>query len=139
MTESKPVTTRQRSVLEELFSSEQNEQEILDKYKVSRKLFNKWMSEPAFSEQLDRHSAAAHRRSALHLARHAPKAANKLVQLSQQDKGETARKACLDIISMRPSGNGATTSSSQDAREHSQLPAETAGRILASLTEEKAC
>ncbi|MHC4678103.1 MAG: hypothetical protein ACYTEK_05340 [Planctomycetota bacterium] len=65
MTKSGPLTKRQLGVLEALFSSEQDEQDVLDKYKVSRKLFNRWMSEDNFAEQLNQYSAGAYRRSAL--------------------------------------------------------------------------
>ena len=39
-------------------------------------------------------------RTRLIIARYAPLAASKLVQLTESENQETARKACLDIISM---------------------------------------
>lgn len=137
MTKSKPLTRRQLGLLEALFVDEQDEKDVLDKCKVTRKLFNRWMTEPAFTEQLDKHSETAQRHSALHLARHATKAASKLVQLATSGKGETARKACLDIISMHAPSSGANASSSETSPGHPALPAETASRILAALVQEK--
>jgi hypothetical protein len=124
-------------VLEALFSSEQDEQDVLDKYKVSRKLFNRWMSEDNFAEQLNQYSAGAYRRSALHLARFAPRAADRLVRLTESEKGETARKACLDIISMGAPGNGPVPVLATPPTEHPQLPSETASELLAVLAQKK--
>ena len=138
MTEPKPLTRRQLAVLDELFDSGADDQAVLDKCKVSPKLFNKWLTELPFIEQLDKHLAAAHRRSVLHLARLALKAAARLVELSEKDKGETARKACLDIIS------GCDLTSTADQRRETtddgrgtsdNLSPEIASRLLAALAE----
>jgi len=141
MIQPKPLTRRQLALLDTLFVKDGlDEQGVLDECKVSPKLFNKWMTEPAFTEQLNKHMAAAHRRSLLHLARSAPKAATKLVALSQKGEGETTRKACLDIIS----GCDLSLTADQkretkdDGREPSDnLSPETASRILAALAEDR--
>jgi hypothetical protein len=139
MTKPKPLTRRQLAVLDELFADEPDDDAILKKYKVDAKLYNKWLTEPAFVEQLDKHMMAAHRRSALHLARSAPKAASRLVALSQRGEGETTRKACLDIILMQnslPTGDQ-RQETTDDGRETSdELPPETASRVLAALADE---
>lgn len=138
MTKPKPLTRQQLAVLDELFADEPDDKAILERYRVSPKLYNKWLTEPAFVEQLDKHMMAAHRRSALHLARSAPNAASRLVALSEQDKGETARKACLDIISppWLADRSGPTQKAAPDnPADDPPLSQETASRLLAALAE----
>ncbi len=139
MTRPKPLTRRQLAVLDKLFDSDANEQDVLKTCKVESMLFNKWLTEPAFIEQFDKHIAAARRRSALHLARCAPKAASRLVSLSEKGEGETARKACLDIISGcdSPPTADQRRETKDDGREtRDDLSPETASRLLAALAAE---
>ncbi len=142
MTKRKQLTKRQLAVIEDLFSdfSIVDEQEVLDKHNVSRSVYNKWLTDSLFTEQFDRRIAAAHRQSAALIARYAPLAAAKLVQLTDSDKEETARKACLDIISMPQ----ITTHKSQVANSDTPgsqialpLSDQTASRLLAILAGEK--
>ena len=149
MAKRKQLTKRQLAVIEDLFSdfSIVDEQAVLDKHNVSRSVYNKWLTDSLFTEQFDRRIAAAHRQSAALIARYAPLAAAKLVQLTESDKEETARKACLDIISMpqiaRTCGNASAGANpkSQMANQKSQiapqLSDQTVGRLLAILAEEK--
>ncbi len=140
MTEPKRLSKRQLAVLEDLFAGEPNEQSVLDKYKVSRKLYNRWLAEPAFAEQLERYIAAAYRRSAVLVACNAPSAARKLLELTGSDKGETARKACLDIILMSTPARSADAPATPPDYSPAQPPLsdETASRLLAALAEDTA-
>jgi len=127
-------------VVEDLFGAELDEQAILDKHKVSRNVYNRWLADDRFIEQFNEHIARAYRQSELIIARYAPLAAAKLVQLTESDKEETARKACLDILSLPTlAGRNAVTSTENAVSgplESSQLSAETASRLLAALAEE---
>ena len=145
MAKKKQLSKRQLDVIEDLFVGELTEQCILDKYKVGRRLFGKWLTDELFAEHLDRRIAASYRQSAAYIARYAPLAASKLVDLTESDKPETARKACLDIISMQSDGQNSagTPAASKDGPASaedgpSQLSAEAAGKILAILAQENA-
>ncbi len=134
------LTARQLAVIADIFIGELTEQEVLDKHKVSRQLYNKWLADEAFAEQFDKQIASSYRQSAALIARYAPLAAAKLVQLTESDKAETARKACLDIISMNshdqnPAGPADSTAPAGDKQP--QISAETAGKIMAVLAEQK--
>ena len=142
MCKAKQLTKRQLDVIEDLFGGELDEQAILDKYRLSRKLYNKWRNDDSFNEQFDKRIADAYRRSAVMIARHATEAAEKLIELTGSDRPETARKACLDIISMPILTASEKTRSSDetqpaDARPPVSLNPETAGKLLAVLAEEK--
>ena len=143
MAKAKQLSKKQLAVIEDLFSGELNEQAVLGKYKVSRNLYYKWLANEAFAEQFDQRIAGAYRQSTALIARNAPLAAAKLVQLAKSGKGETARKACLDIISF-PSRTGsladaapASVKDSQLQKNSPELSPEAAGRLLAVLAEEK--
>ncbi len=138
----KQLTKRQLAVIEDLFAGELDEQAILDKYKLSRKLYSKWQNDDDFTEQFEKRIADAYRQSAVLIARYAPVAAAKLIQLTESDKAETARKACLDIISMPVlTANRKVQPSDEpqpaDTQPPASINAETAGRLLAVLAEEK--
>lgn len=135
MNEKKKLSKRQFAVIDGLFAGELSEQEVLKKYKVSVCVFNKWLADERFCAEFDRRIASAHRQSATLIARYAPLAAAKLVQLTGSDKEETARKACLDIISLPTLAVKKTEQSSGEGRE--QLSEQTASRLLAALAEEK--
>ena len=136
MAKSKHLTKRQLTVIEELFSDELTEQQVLNKYRVSRTLFNKWLSDETFTEHFDKCIVAAYRQSTAYLARYAELAASKLVQLTNSKSSETARKACLDIISMLNDSNEKQKFQIQESKTPEQtLSTETAGRILAALAE----
>jgi len=136
------LTKRLLAVIEDLFSGELDVQAVLDKHNVSGNLYGKWQSDDNFVEQFDRCIAGAYRQSTALIARYAPLAAAKLIQLTESDKAETARKACLDIISM-PAATANRKNRSDGEPQHSDTPPpasiteRTAGRLLAVLAEEK--
>jgi hypothetical protein len=142
MSEAKRLTKRQLNVIEDLFVGQLDEQEILDKYKLSRKLYNKWQNDDSFKEHFDKRIADAYRQSTVLIARYAPVAAAKLIQLTESDKPETARKACLDIISIPLLTDNRKAQPSDELQSADTSPpvsfnAETAGKLLAVLAEEK--
>jgi hypothetical protein len=140
MAKTKQLSKRQLDVIEDLFDERMLEQDVLDKYNVGRNLFNKWLLDETFTEQLDKRIAAAYRSSTIYIARYAPLAAAKLVQLTDSTKVETARRACLDIISMNLSGENSTGMTVAGGEKLSENPppfsADTAGKLLAVLAEQ---
>jgi hypothetical protein len=135
------LSKKQLAVMEDLFSGELDERAVLQKHKISRNVYSRWLAEGFFASEFDRRIASAHRQSAAIIAKYAPLAAAKLVQLTESDKEETARKACLDIISlpalldkkMARQGEPQTAESQQQQ----QITEHTAGRLLAALAEDE--
>jgi len=138
MAKARKLSKRQLAVLEDLFSGELNEQAILNKHKLSRERYNEWLADEAFVEHFDRRIASAYRQSAALIARYAPLAAAKLVQLTESDKEETARKACLDIISrcLIPDTQYSSGIERRASRIEEPLSEQTASRLLAVLAEQ---
>ncbi|MDT8302297.1 MAG: hypothetical protein RQ760_12495 [Sedimentisphaerales bacterium] len=138
----KQLTKKQLAVIEDLFAGELDEQAILDKYKLSKRLYNQWRNDENFTEQFEKRITDSYRQSDVLIARYAPVAAAKLIQLTESDKAETARKACLDIISMpiltaSRKAKPSEESQSADTQPPVSLNPETAGKLLAVLAEEK--
>ena len=153
----KRLTVRQLAFLGNLFGGKQDEEQTLKKHRISRRLYNKWLAEPAFAEEFDRRIAGLYRQNALLIAHNASEAMDELMKLikgqegntagstKKAEKGETTRKACLDIIKMHLSPRSAGRPKSQDKRatpppeppELPQLSPKTASKLLAVLAEEK--
>jgi len=138
MARKKQLSKKQLAVIEEMFSEQFDEQQVLDKHKVSRNVYNKWLADSAFTDEFDRRTASARRQGELIIAKYASLAAAKLVQLTESKSQETARKACLDIISLpsakKPQGPSETE---QAGEQQPQLSDETVSKLLAVLAEEK--
>jgi hypothetical protein len=94
----KSLTRRQLAVIEDLVGGEIDEPQLIEKHRLTRRLYRMWMREDNFIEELSLRMGSAHKQSVFILARYAPVAAAKLIRLTESDKGETVRKACLDII-----------------------------------------
>ena len=141
MTNAKPLSTKQFTVMEDLFEGELEEKVILEKNNLSRKLYDKWLADEDFIDRLNKRLAWEHRRSEFMLARYTRVAVSSLVRLTDCNKPETARKACLDIISMRNNhlaGSSATSGDNPTPQHESpNLSPETTGKFLAILAEEK--
>lgn len=137
MSESKKLTKRQLAVLEGLFTGESDEQTVLRRNAVPQPLYEKWLADEQFTRQFEQRIASGYRQSRIVLARNAPDAARKLVKLAAKGEGETARKACLDIISLQRPAGRKTPLDAPPVPEASvpatDLSPETASRLLATL------
>ena len=139
MGERNKLTKKQLAVIEDLFIGGLDEQAVLEKHRVSRSLYDKWLADDDFNRQFDRRIARAYRQSRAIIARYAPLAAAKLVQLTESEKEETARKACLDIISLQTftdeSAKKSIEPQADEMEQPVQLTEQTASRLLAALAE----
>jgi hypothetical protein len=135
------LSQRQLTVLDDLFNSDLDEQGVLDKHKVRRSTYERWLAGDLFAERFNRYINSVRRRSELLMAKYSCLAAAKLVELTTSDKAETARRACLDIISVpkiaadREEQPDKVLKSSDKGIE--QLSDATASRLLAAMAEEK--
>lgn len=134
MSKVKPVTKRQRAVIEDLFAGEASERQVLDRHKVSRRMYEKWQADEGFLREFELRLQSQRRQSEMIIARYATVAAAKLVQLTESQNAETARKACLDIINLlRPNAEPKPGEQTED--ESAELPPELASRLLKVLAE----
>jgi hypothetical protein len=139
MPDVKPLTRKQLAVIEDLFAAELDEQQIFEKHRINKRVYDKWLADENFADEFDRRVKSAHRRGELIIARFANVAAAKLVELTNSESQETSRKACLDVINYlrqkvepRPDPDG-----QPEAEKLPDLPPETASRLLAALAQDK--
>ena len=154
MRKAKRLSVRQLAFIGDLFGGKLSEQAALEKHHVSRRLYNKWLTNSAFAEEFDRRIAGLYRQNALLIAHNASKAMEELMKLikgkeestgnnvKKPEKGETTRKACLDIIKMHLSPRLAGRPKAPDKKatpppEPPKLSPETASKLLAVLAQEK--
>lgn len=138
MPTSKTLTKRQMAVIEDLLAGDLDEQAVLNKHGIKSALFDRWLADEHFTEALGLRIARSYRTGQVILASYATLAASKLTVLTQCDREETARKACLDLITMRSTASKQPPINATQATEkpaESNLSPETASRILAALAE----
>jgi hypothetical protein len=137
MAKAKRLSRRQLAFIEALFANECDEQKTLDDHRISMRLYRKWLQGRAFRTELEYRVNAGYRQSTLLLAVKAREAAKKLAGLAENGKGETARKACMDVITMKPPAHLPGVSALRDDKEQPPpIPPQTASRILAVLAGE---
>jgi len=146
MSKPKALNAKQLAVIDDLFDGRMEEPDMLKKHNISRKLYDRWLADGDFYNHLDRRMAWEYRRCEFMLAHYARVAASNLVRLTDADpkQPETARKACIDIITMRANLLAGNHSSGPPALpvdgpkllpESPNLSTEIAGKILAVLAE----
>ena len=127
------LTKKQLDVIDDWFENGGNETAVLRKYNITHKKWKKWILDKAFNAAVAEKVESVQRQSQILIAQYVPMAAAKLIQLCDSDKGETSRKACLDILAMRTDDN--KQSADADEEEKPMLDDETAAKILAVLAE----
>jgi len=141
MARRKYLSQRQLTVLDDLFNSDLDEQAVLDKNKVRRSTYERWLADELFMERFQRYVNGLKRRNELLMAKCSCLATAKLIELTASDKAETARKACLDIISQPQiaanKDEQADKTQKDSDRQSEQLSAETASKILEALADEQ--
>lgn len=137
MSKSKSLTKRQLAVIEDLFDGQLDEPAALEKHKVKPSLYNKWLNDQRFAEALEQRIARSYRAGQIVLARYTTTAASKLVALTECEKEETARKACLDIITPSTATKQRPGPQQPATTAETKLSPEMASRILEVLAEEE--
>jgi len=133
MTNGKMLTKKQRAVIEDLFTGGADEQHVLDRHKIGRRVYEKWQADEVFQRAFDIRLQKERRQSEVIIARYATVAAMKLVQLTDSQNPETARKACLDIINLL--GPSEERPSEDPAEKTPDLSPELTSRLLTVLAE----
>lgn len=112
----KALTRKQLRVVDDLLSGKMDEAAVLAEHGVSAGEFGRWLRDDRFTAELRWRMQGARLRSDLIIAQFAQIAAMKLVELTSSEKEETARKACLDVISMPLAAAGADKLTDADCK-----------------------
>jgi len=128
---------KQLAVVTDIFENALTETDALAKNRVTKWLYKKWLDNPAFTAELDARFDQALRRNKFLIAHYLPLAVQRLVQLTVSEKDETARKACLDLISLQSSDDGPEDSKNSQPQDNlPELSPEKASKMLAILAED---
>jgi hypothetical protein len=133
MSNTKGITRKQLAVIDDLFAGELEEQQVFEKHRINKRVYDKWLTEENFAGEFDRRIKSAHRQGELIIARFANVAAVKLVALTESANPETARKACLDVINYLRQNNQPSPAEQTENEQPPDLPPELASRLLAAL------
>jgi len=137
----KYLTQKQLAVLDDLFNGELDEQEVLNKHRVRRGTYGRWLEYEAFRERFKQYVNVLVWRSERLLAKYSCDAARRLTKLTEAENEEVARKACLDVMGMPKrivqQLEVAKVSECGEGVEIPQLSARTASKLLAVLAEDK--
>jgi 3-deoxy-D-manno-octulosonic-acid transferase len=141
VTARKQLNKRQSAVIEDMFAGDLDNQAILEKHRVSPKTFNRWLGDDEFMAELSRRLEWLNLQGELVVARYKSLAAARLVQLTESEKEETARKACLDIISLPKLADNRAEQPTEvtpapSQQQEQMLSPEACSRLLAVLAEE---
>ena len=128
-------------VIEDLFEGQMDEHAILKKHNIGTRVYLKWLSEESFLENFHARLESAKLQHKALIARCAGLAAARLVALTESQKEETARRACLDILQLATEKPDAVTTDDQqgqadDTWQQAVDPA-LASKILEALASEK--
>lgn len=136
MAEKRMLTKRQMAVLDDLLTGELDDEKVFEKHRLSSTIFRKWLNDDNFNDELNFRMKAAHLKSRLIIARYSQVAALKLVELVGSDKEETARKACLDIMSVPTQANQLSGPNQNNPDQQSeQLSPALASKLLMMLAQ----
>lgn len=86
--------------IDDLVFTDKEEQEILDKHKISRRRYYAWLGDARFLDRLQNRIQASRNRNTLRIARHAAKAVDKIIDTLADSRSTAARKARLDLITL---------------------------------------
>lgn len=92
------LTKAQKCVLTLIFEDKKTEEEALEEAKVARPIYDGWFRQALWLKEYEHRIMACKRTSDLIITTFKEVAATKLVTLTNCEKEDVARKACLDII-----------------------------------------
>ena len=137
MVRKQQLTEKKLALIDDLFETGFDEEAVLKKHDVSRVCYRRWLGDKRFVEAMDNRIEWLNRQSQAIIAQYATLAAAKLVELTDSEKDETARKACLDIMSFPKQTTGNAEAQEKIEAADERLSDLTASKLLGVLAKEK--
>jgi hypothetical protein len=133
----KYLTTKQSQIIEDLFTGNPEVLDILRKWKVNLRTYCRWLEQETFVAEYKRHLNISEHQKELIFARCTPSVASNLVNLTGAAKEETARKACMDVITHpdRKAKDNNDIPNPPPEEYHPEISDELASKILAVVAE----
>jgi len=138
MAKGKRLSSKQLAALEDIFAGQLDEQALLEKHKINKNTYYKWLADENFRSEFAKRIEFAQLQSRALVAKYGSVAVAKLINLTESENQETARKACLDIMSLADSEDRKTVPNETEiAQKDFELSGQTAEKLLAALAETK--
>ena len=137
MVKNQRLTEKKLALIDDLFETGFDEKAVLKKHNVSMPRYRRWLVDKQFIKAMDDRIDCLNRQSQAIIAQYATLAATKLVELTDSEKDETARKACLDIISLPKQTTDTVESQEKIEGQSERLSDSTASKLLTVLAKEK--
>jgi hypothetical protein len=132
------LSKRHRAVIKDMVKNGLAEYEALEKHEISAYEYRKWLKAGVFRRELDARVAATMQQSRLVMAQCMVQVICKLAEIIRTGKGETARKACLDLIALRKSELERETAEKAEGQEEPlNISDEKIGKMLDILAEDE--
>jgi len=133
--------TKALVAVDEILKGE-SEDKTLKRHRIEPEAFDKLLNNPKFVLQVSNRIGLSIIRTKLLIAQYAQAATAKLIHLTECDKEETARKACLDVITLATKQSDITIQKEkvsqiiEDANSPTELTEDQASKMLALLAED---
>lgn len=118
-----------------------DENEALEHHEIEPEVFDKLLNNPKFALEISNRIGLSIIRTKLLIAQYAQAATAKLISLTDCEKEETARKACLDVITLATKQSDSTLQKEKVAgiveSGPTVLTEGQASRMLAALAEDE--
>jgi len=132
------LNPQQLLVIDDLFERGLTELEVCQKHGLAMEKLREWSRDPDFTNEVRQRLFTPVSKAWVMLGRSAPQVAARLIELTESEKSETARKACLDILTALPWDQ---PEPAENDSEESHVPEwfteRTASRLLEVLAEER--
>lgn len=92
------LTVRQKRVINDLIACEKEEMEVLAKHGLRLGTYHKWLRDELYVREMKQRIESVRQQEEFFMALSGFKAAKTLVTLATKGEGETARKACVDVL-----------------------------------------
>jgi hypothetical protein len=130
----KELNKKQIRVLDDFFSEAVQEESVLKKNKVRSAVYKRWLlTDDFFDEFIKR----AKRKTKFMIAQYSHIATAKLIELTDCEKEETARKSCLDIITLQMNSPETAVGQTEDNKSDFVISDKKASKLLAVLAEDE--
>ena len=129
------ITRLHRAVAEALVREQATPAEIRQRFHISPATLARWEGEPAFQALVGEVEERSRRRARWLFVTFAELAAARLVKLTEAENAETARKACLDVLTRAELTPSRETPREEQAAEPPLIDSETRRRIYELLAD----
>ncbi len=132
------LTKKQIAALDELYYNNGDELAVQQKLNISPRQWRRWLNNYYFNVEMRYRLDLLHSQADIICAKFRPMAIAMLISLCQSENEEIRRKACVELLKLKPCRDG-TELPSPPAKKDLEIDKETASKLMAVLAESKCC